>query len=56
MYHVTVLKTSLNKNLAAVMPFVVDEMMVAFEEELDSKLQGPGPSDHPSWGSHAELI
>ena len=56
MYHVPVLKTSLNKNLAAVMPSVVDEMMVAFEEELDSKLQAPGLSDHLSLGSHTALI
>lgn len=37
-YHVGVVRHSVNKNLAALLPLVVDEIVAAFPEELESKL------------------
>ncbi|GJE87317.1 cytochrome P450 [Phanerochaete sordida] len=37
-YHVNVIKSALNRNLATVLPVVIDELQVAFQEELDTKL------------------
>ncbi|GJE87319.1 cytochrome P450 [Phanerochaete sordida] len=38
LYHIHVLRTTLNKNLASILPDAIDEIAAAFKDELDAKL------------------
>jgi hypothetical protein len=39
-YHISAIKTSLNQNLADVLPRMVDEIVCGYTDVLDSKLRG----------------
>lgn len=41
-YHIGVIRSSLNRNLGLILPDAVDELDVAFKDELDSKLNPAG--------------
>ena len=49
-----VLRSALNKNLAVVLPDVIDEMSLGFHELFESKIKNEGMSDNGRYASHRQ--